>query len=163
MNAKQQRFVAEYLKDLNATQAAARAGYSAKTAEQQGWRLLRNAGIAAAVAKGQEKHLESARLTATGTLEAIRRQVYGDIRTLFDEHGNFKPIKQLSEEEASLIAGFEVVIKNAAAGDGHTDTVLKVRLKDQAKYVEMASKHFGLLTERLEHSGSIEIGWKPTE
>jgi len=40
---KQPRFVAEYLKDLNATQAAIRAGYSRKTAEVQGSRLLRNA------------------------------------------------------------------------------------------------------------------------
>ena len=163
MNAKQQRFVAEYLKDLNATQAAARAGYSAKTAEQQGWRLLRNAGIAAAVAKGQEKHLESARLTATGTLEAIRRQVHGDIRALFDDKGNHKSIKDLTAEEASLIAGYEIIVKNAAAGAGHTDTVLKLRLKDQSRYVEMAAKHFGLLTEKIEHSGGLEITWQQTK
>ena len=51
--------------------------------------------------------------------------------------------------EASLmeIAGFEVVIKNAAAGDGHTDRVLKVRLKDQAAFVQTAMKHLGLLAE----------------
>ena len=50
---KHQRFVAEYLKDLNATQAAIRAGYSPKTANRQGSRLLSNADIQAAIAKGQ--------------------------------------------------------------------------------------------------------------
>ena len=37
--------------------------------------------------------------------------------------------------------------KNAAAGDGHTDTVLKIRLRDSSNYVEMAAKHFALLTD----------------
>ena len=45
----------------------------------------------------------------------------------FDEHGNVRPIHTLSAEDASLIAGFEVVIKNAAGGDGHTDRVLRPR------------------------------------
>jgi len=55
LNPKQQRFVAEYLKDLNATQAAIRAGYSAKTAEQIGHQLLKKTSVAEAVAKGQQK------------------------------------------------------------------------------------------------------------
>jgi len=60
----------------------------------------------------------------TLTKEAIRRHVaadaYGDIRRLFDEHGHLRPITSLSAEDAALIAGWEVIIKNAAAGDGHT-------------------------------------------
>lgn len=50
---KQQRFVQEYLTDLNATQAAIRCGYSEHTAKQQGSRLLTNAAIAEAIAAGQ--------------------------------------------------------------------------------------------------------------
>ena len=49
MNNKQQRFVSEYMIDLNATAAAKRAGYSAKTAHVQGPRLLDNVSIAAAI------------------------------------------------------------------------------------------------------------------
>ena len=45
MTTKQQRFVEEYLIDLNATQAAIRAGYSAKTANEQGARLLANVSV----------------------------------------------------------------------------------------------------------------------
>ena len=51
MNARQSLFVEEYLKDLNATQAAIRAGYSAKTAESQGSRLLTNVKIKKAIIK----------------------------------------------------------------------------------------------------------------
>lgn len=57
---KQARFVAEYLKDCNATQAAVRSGYSKNTAESQGSRLLRNARVCSAVAEGQARHLSSA-------------------------------------------------------------------------------------------------------
>jgi hypothetical protein len=58
MTPRQQRFVDEYLLDLNATQAAVRAGYSARTAEQQGPRLLGNAGVAAAAGCGFVTKLE---------------------------------------------------------------------------------------------------------
>lgn len=60
---KQRRFVEEYLIDLNATQAAIRAGYSAKTAEVQGCRLLRNAQVRALVEAGQVKARERCEVT----------------------------------------------------------------------------------------------------
>ena len=50
LTSKQQRFVDEYLVDLNATRAAVRAGYSNRTAKQQGQRLLTNADLQASVA-----------------------------------------------------------------------------------------------------------------
>lgn len=64
---RQQRFIGEYLIDLNATQAAIRAGYSAKTAEVQGPRLLGNVRVAAAVAMGQAKLAAKQEITAAAT------------------------------------------------------------------------------------------------
>jgi phage terminase small subunit len=55
---RQTKFIAEYLKDLSATQAAIRAGYSAKNANVDGSRLLANAGIAAAIAAGKARQLK---------------------------------------------------------------------------------------------------------
>ena len=157
MTARQRRFVAEYLKDLNATQAAIRAGYSAKTARAQGSENMTKPDIAAAISAGQERQLQRAELSAIATKEAIRRQVESDVRRLFDDKGNLRPIHTLSAEDAALIAGFDVVVKNVAGGDGHTDTVIKVKLKDQARFVELAMKHLGLLTERIELSGSLDL------
>ena len=57
LTAQQRVFVAEYLKDRNATQAAIRAGYSAKTAEQIGYQLLQKTSVAAAIAKQQKASL----------------------------------------------------------------------------------------------------------
>lgn len=70
---KQQRFVQEYLVDLNATQAAVRAGYSPKTSEQQGSRLLGNAKVAAAVAAGRKRLAAKLDLTAEKVLADIER------------------------------------------------------------------------------------------
>ena len=95
-------------------------------------------------------------LTVESTVEAIRRGQQYDIRQLLDDQGNFKPLKQLTEEEAWCIAGAEVIIKNAAAGDGHTDKVLKLKFVDRGRYVELAAKHQGMLTERVEIIGLQE-------
>lgn len=72
---KQARFVAEYLVDLNATQAAIRAGYSAKTAQEQSSRLLSNVIIAKAVAANQAKIAKKVEVTVeslAGELEEAR-------------------------------------------------------------------------------------------
>jgi len=58
ITSKQQRFVTEYLIDLNATQAAIRAGYSRKTAQQQGSRLLTNVVVKRAIAAHQTSDSE---------------------------------------------------------------------------------------------------------
>ena len=71
MNAKQQRFVEEYLIDLNATQAAIRAGYAKRSAEVAGCRLLRNDKIAAAIDKARAKQAEKAEISAQWVLDQL--------------------------------------------------------------------------------------------
>jgi len=72
MTPKQERFVQEYTIDSNATQAAIRAGYSAHTAEQQGPRLLGNAGVAAAIRAAQVEHREHTKVTVESLTEKLR-------------------------------------------------------------------------------------------
>jgi len=64
ISAKQQRFADEYLVDLNATQAAIRAGYATRNADVTGPRLLGNVGIAAAIEAGRAKQAERTGITA---------------------------------------------------------------------------------------------------
>lgn len=66
---KQDAFVKEYLLDLNATQAATRAGYSAKTAKEQGGRLLTNVAVMRAISKAQVKRAERVEITADMVLQ----------------------------------------------------------------------------------------------
>lgn len=159
MTPKQERFVAEYLVDLNATQAAIRSGYSEATASSQGERLLRNAEIAAAVAQKTQAQLEKVGITAERVKERLAALAFVDPRKFFDAKGNIIPITELDADTAASIAQFEVIVKNAQAGDGHMDTVHKVRLVDATKPLNTLAEHFGLTVQRVEHSGALEIKW----
>jgi hypothetical protein len=70
---KQQRFVQEYLQDHNGTQAAIRTGYSAKTAKQQGSRLLADPRIQAAVRAGQKKVAKKAEVTVDSLMAELEQ------------------------------------------------------------------------------------------
>lgn len=155
MTAKQERFVAEYLKDLNATQAAIRAGYHPKMAAK----LVAKSSIAAAIAMKKGQQIATLELSAERVLEELRRLAFSDVRRLFDQQGNLKPLAALSPEDAAAIASIEVVIKNAAAGDQHTDTIHKIKYWDKVRSLEMLAKHFALLTERIEHGGEVAYRW----
>ena len=74
---RQARFVTEYLKDSNATDAAKRAGYSAKTAYSIGPRLLKDVGVSAAIRKGQEHLTGRAIATRAERQEFWTRVLYG--------------------------------------------------------------------------------------
>lgn len=95
-------------------------------------------------------------LTAQATVEQIRRGMMFDVRRLYDRKGNLKPIHRLSEEEATMIASFEVVKRNLTTGDGETDRILKVKVIDRQKYVELAAKYHGLLKDVLHLEGDWE-------
>jgi phage terminase small subunit len=73
MTPKQVAFIGEYLKDLNGTQAAIRAGYSAKTANEQASRLLTDVNIAAAVAEAKAKRAEECGIDAAWVLKEAKR------------------------------------------------------------------------------------------
>ena len=74
MNDKRQVFVAEYLIDMNATQAATRVGYSPQSARQQGQRLLSNAAIKDAIAKAQVKREQKTGVTAAWVLKRLQEE-----------------------------------------------------------------------------------------
>jgi phage terminase small subunit len=157
---KQASFVSEYLIDKNATQAAIRAGYSAKTADVQGPRLLGNVSVSQAIAQGISKQLEANGITAERTLREIARLGFSDMRKFFADSGSLKAIHTLGDDEAACLASVEVTKKNLTAGDGEIDTVLKVKVWDKPRSLEMLAKHFALLTERIEHSGNVTYKWQ---
>src|SRR5437879_4367451 len=92
---KQQTFVAEYVKDGNATRAATAAGYSAKTATEIGAENLRKPQIAQAIAEKQAEQLERLDVKAERVKEELARVSFLDPMALFDEVGNYKAIKDM--------------------------------------------------------------------
>lgn len=87
LNDRQQLFAQEYLVDLNATQAAIRAGYSQKTARSQGERLLTNVDIAAAIKDGIQERIKKTQITAERVLLELAAIAFMDIEKLTEVGG----------------------------------------------------------------------------
>ena len=99
----------------------------------------------------------AAALDPDRVLTETARIAFSDIRDLFDDDGNIKPVKDWPEDFARAVAGVEVVKKNITAGDGEMDTVLKVRLWDKVVKLTNLMKYHGQLKEKLEVSGSVDL------
>jgi len=88
-------------------------------------------------------------LTAAFVLQQILRGSRFDIRKLFDADGHYKPIHELTEEEAFCVESIELVRGNVNKNDGAFDDVVKIRTIKRKEYIEMAAKYHGLLIERV--------------
>lgn len=155
LSAKQRLFVKEYLKSGNAARAAKAAGYSAKVAETNGPRLLRNAQIKKAVDEGMARVTAKAELTAAEVLAEIRKLAFADLRKAFDKDGKLLPLHEMPDEVGIALQGVET--DEIYAGRGASRIKLgvtrKVKLTDKVRALEMLGKHFKLFTEVHEHSG----------
>jgi len=138
---KQKKFVDEYLIDLNATQAAIRAGFSAKTAEWIGPQLLGKSHVAAAIKARRDELSRKTEVTQERIILEMSRLAFMDIRSLFNADGSPIPIKQLSDAAAAAISGIDVVqIGNSDVGVGH---VMKYKLPDKNKALENLARILG--------------------
>lgn len=145
LNPKQERFVAEYLVDLNATQAAIRAGYSPKTAGVQAFDLLKKPEIAAALERQRNQHAKNTGLTVERVLQEAMRLAFFDIRKLTDAEGNPIPINQLDDDTAAAIQGLELATERVRGDDAGAETVVrKYKIADKNAAVERLFKHLGL-------------------
>lgn len=145
---KQQAFVAEYLVDLNATQAAIRAGYSAKTAEQQASRLLSHVKVAEAIAERMKERASRTEITQDRVLKEYARLAFFDPRKLFDSTGRPKAIHELDDDTAAVVAGLDVVnVGNAELGEGE---VLKFKLADKKGALDSVARHLGMFNDKLD-------------
>jgi phage terminase small subunit len=151
---KQQRFVEEYLIDLNATAAARRAGYSIRTAEATGWENLRKPEIAAAIAAALAARSERTQIDADWVLKRLAHEAEADLADIYDSGGNLLPIHEWPMVfRQGLVAGFETVHEADGPADSRrTMLVRKIKLQDRSKTVEMIGRHVGVqaFKDRLE-------------
>ncbi len=130
MNAKQKRFCDEYLVDCNATQAAIRAGYSARTANEQAARLLANVSIKAYIDEKMEQLHNERTADAQEVLEYLTAVMRGQ------------------QTEQTLIS----------VGDGVQKIGnIEVGARDRLKAAELIGKRFGLFKEGLELAGAVPV------
>lgn len=166
LTAKQQRFCDEYLIDLNATQAAIRAGYSPKTANEQGARLLVNVSIQKKIFELQKEREKRTEITQDSVLRELALiafakasdyakvvekdamvEVDGNMVPVLDEDGNqvkyrtVEPIltDELTEDQKKAIA----VIKKGRDG-------FEIKPYSKIQALELLGKHLGMFTEKVE-------------
>jgi phage terminase small subunit len=142
LNARQEQFVAEYLIDLNATQAAIRAGYSPKTASEQSFDLLRKPQIAQAIAEKRQEAQKSTNITVERVLKEVAGLAFFDVRKLVNADGSPKRITDLDDETARAIQGIE--LQTVKDGENDFALVRKYKVADKNAALEKLMKHLGL-------------------
>ena len=146
MTPKQAAFVQQYLIDKNATRAAIRAGYSAKTASSAGERLLRNVEVCAAIERGMSDLASRLGITAERVLRERARLAFFDPRKLLDKDGSPIPLQDLDDDTAAAIAGMDVLEEFAGSGENRVFIGYTKKYKLASKDPSLAAleKYFGL-------------------
>lgn len=154
---KQQRFADEYLVDLNAKQAAIRAGYSPRSAEVTGAKLLSNTKVAAYVKSAASAQQERTRITADVVLGELLRLARVDLSEAYDESGKLRPVREMPEDLRRAIAGVESdeIWEWVEDDDGERRRELvgftrKVKFWDKTRALELLGKHLKLFTDRVD-------------
>jgi len=162
LNAKQLRFVEEYLIDLNCTQAAARAGYSEQSAEQQGFRLLKDARIKAEVEARMAARSQKTGITAERVLQELGRLAFFDLRKLYRPDGSMLSPHEWDDDTAAAMAGLDVVEELGPDGDDGARKALlgyvkKAKVFDKGAALTLAMRHLGMLKDKLDVAASVSI------
>lgn len=161
---KQARFVDEYLVDLNATQASIRAGYSAKTAEQQGPRLLGNVGVAEAISAAQKLRSARTLITADRVLTELAKIGFSDLRKAISWRANVTGMVEDEDGSQRLAVTNEVQLIDSDKLDDATAAAiaeisqtaqggLKLKLHDKKGALVEIGRHLGMFTDKTELSG----------
>lgn len=151
LNPKQARFVAEYLIDLNATQAAIRAGYSAKTAKQIGSKLLTNIDVASEVSKRQEKIAKDRGITVDSITRELAKLGFSNMQdylTITNEGDPQMDLSNLTRDQAAALAEVTVEDFKDGRGDAARDVRrIKFKLADKRAALVDLGKHLGMFKE----------------
>lgn len=172
LTAKQQRFCDEYLIDLNATQAAIRAGYSKRTANEQGARLLANVSVQKYLQKRKTDRIERTEITqdmvllelaniafsnAADYAAVVEKDVtiegnHGEIITALDADGN--PLKYRTVEPV-LTADLTESQKRALSVIKKGRDGFEIKPYDKIRALELLGKHLGMFTDKVEVTGEV--------
>ena len=164
MNARQQRFGEEYLVDANARQAAVRAGYSARSAEVNGPRLLRNAQVATAVEEKQKERAERTQVTADRVVEELALIAFGDIGDFFGPDGNLLDVNELSLDAKRRLGSVKVlrekVTRSSNGGVERTTTIdqtTEVKPWDKLRALDMLGRNLGMWRNKVDIEADVSL------
>lgn len=151
LNDKRERFAQEYMRDLNATQAAIRAGYSSKTAKSQGQRLLTFVDVDARIEELKEERAERTRVDSDRVLKEIARVGFSNMRSYvsWDSRGlTMCPSEELSEDDAAAVTHVKFT-------PGEFGDTVEIKLGHKDSALRMLAQHTGLLDHKSDDTGKL--------
>lgn len=159
LNAKQEAFCREYIIDLNGTQAAIRAGYSEKTAQEQSSRLLSNVKVSERVAELMQERSDRVRIDASYVLNRLVEIDQMDVVDILNDDGSMKAIKDWPKVWRTTLSGLDVMtVFNSE--EATTESVLKkIKWPDKVKNLELLGKHVNVnaFAEKKQEGGNDDL------
>ena len=145
LTVKQRMFVEEYLIDLNATQAAIRAGYSAKTADQQGSRMLANVKVQQVIAEHMAERSRRTGVNQDRVVLELAKIAFVRMTDVVDSNGRIR--QDASADDLSCIESIKYKESDNESG-GSVEREVKVASK--LKALELLGKHLGMWNDKLD-------------
>jgi phage terminase small subunit len=160
LNLKQKKFVAEYTKTGNATQAAIKAGYSKKSARMIGPENLQKPYIAAEIDKTVTRITEKAELKAADVLAEIRKLAFVNLSHAYNTDGSLMLPHEMPEDVQAALSSLESdeIFVGHGINKKKIGATKKIKLSDKVRSLEMLAKYFKLLTDVQEHKVTASIG-----
>lgn len=153
MTKKQKLFVEEYLIDLNATQAAIRAGYSAKTAQEQASRLLSNVMVQGSIAKAMAERSKRTGINQDRVIQELARIAFVNPQNVIDSE-DASVRENATEDDLACIQSVKVKMMSGEKG---SSVEREVRLNDKMKALELLGKHLGMFKDKLELETDMDL------
>lgn len=143
LTAKQEKFCYEYLIDLNATQAAIRAGYSKKTANRIGPENLSKLEISEFIQKARQKTAEKLEISRERIINEYSKLAFFDIRKVLTVDGGLKKSNDWDDDSAAAIAGLESYDEKEPDSGIVLGTVRKIKISDKRAALDSLCKVLG--------------------
>ena len=153
MTKKQKRFVEEYLVDLNATQAAIRAGYSPESAGAIGSENLKKPEIRARIDKEMAELSKRTGVNQERVIRELAKVAFVNMAEVVD-FDTAQLLPGATAEDTAAIASVKVKTIPTDAGLG---IEREIRAADKLKALELLGKHFGMFTDQLKLSGDMGV------
>lgn len=149
---KQRLFVDEYLIDLNATQAAIRAGYSTRRAAEIGYQLLQRPEVAQAIQAAMAERSKRTEVEADYVIRRLREIDEMDVLDILEDDGSFRSIRDWPRAWRQFLSGIEIAELFEGRGDDRriAGVLRKVKWPDKLRNLELLSRHVGTESAALD-------------
>lgn len=150
---RQSRFVDEYIKDLNGTKAAVRAGYAVSNSHSMGYRLLAYAHVQAAIVDRKNLRSHRTQVDADYVLHRLAEIDMLDVADIMTDDGSFRPISEWPEAWRRSVNGLDVV--EIAKGDIEK-VIKKLKWPDKLRNLELLGRHVDVsaFKDTVDHKSS---------